>query len=209
MPWINYFFPRRVHFPDSKFNKEIVVLDYGNSATLFSENLIESGPIMTQIWGAGLRRLLPTTFIPQTILLLGLGGGSNALLVARKFPQAKITGVDIDPVMVDIGRKFFGLSRLRNLKIVVADATAYVDHLGSADRFDLILLDCFAGQNFPKKLENLGFLQKLKNHGRYVLINHLWWHGYRSKTLAFMRSLSTRFFFIKTHTRTNTIISLV
>lgn len=209
MSWYHYFFPRKVRFPDSKFNKDILVLDYGNSATLFSENLIESGPIMTQIWTRALRQLLPPTFTPHSILLLGLGGGSNAALVARKFPDAKITGVDIDPVMVEIGRKYFGLSQIKNLEIVVADALKYVDRLGADSQFDLILLDCFVGQNFPAKFEDPDFLQKLKNHGRFVLINHLWWHDYRLKTLAFMRSLSTRFFFVKTHTWTNTIISLV
>lgn len=209
MSWYHYFFPRKVHYPDSKFNKDILVLDYGNSATLFSENLVESGPIMTQIWRKALRKLLPPGFTPHAILLLGLGGGSNAALVARKFPEAKITGVDIDPIMVEIGRKFFGLSRLKNLDIVVADALIYVGHLKATDQFDLILLDCFVGQNFPPAFEDLDFLQKLKNHGRFVLINHLWWHDYRVQTLAFMRSLSTRFFFVKTHTWTNTIISLV
>lgn len=209
MSLINYFFPRKIHYPDTKYNKKINVIDYGTSATLLSENLIESGQIMAHIWGVGINRLLPKTFVPKTVLLLGLAGGSNAHLINKKYPQAKITGVDIDRVMIDIGRKHFGLDKIKNLTLIVADAFLFVKQLKKDAKYDLVLLDCFIGESIPKKLEGLGFLKKLKDHSSFVLINHLYWHEHRAATQRFMRSLSTKFFFVKTHTRTNTIISLV
>ncbi len=209
MSLLNVFFPRRIKYPDSKYNKGIVVVDFGTSATLLSEALIESGAIMSHVWGTGIRRLVPKTFKPASILLLGLGGGSNAQLVSKKYPQAKIVGVDIDPVMIELGKKYFGLGKIKNLEIVTADALNYTNNLKPNDQFDLVLLDCFVGENIPKKLEDPAFLAKLKSHARFVLINHLWWREHKEKTLAFMNALSAHFVIVKTQTQTNTIISLV
>lgn len=164
---------------------------------------------MTQIWQKGLNTFLPRNFHPQKVLLLGLAGGCNAKLINRYYPQAQITAVEIDPAMVEIGNHYFGLQKVNNLHIVIADALDFVNRLKSSDNFDLVLVDCFVGQSIPKKLENLAFIQKLKNHCRFVLINRLWWSKEKDITLNFFRSLSTRFFFIKTHTRTNVLISLV
>lgn len=209
MSILNVFAPRKIKYPNSKYNKGIVVVDFGTSATLLSEALIESGSIMSHVWGTGIKRLIPKSFKPASILLLGLGGGSNAQLVSKKYPQAKIVGVDIDPVMVELGKKYFGLGKIKNLEIVVDDALNYVNKLKPNDQFDLVLLDCFIGENVPKKLGDPVFLRKLKTHARFVLINRLWWREHKAKTLAFMDFLSAHFVVVKTQTKTNTIISLV
>lgn len=203
------FFPKRVRLPDSRFNKNISVLCYPQSNILFVDGLVESGDIMTQIWRKGLKYFLPKHFHPQKVLLLGLAGGCNAKLINHYYPKASITAVEIDPVMIDIGKKYFDLHKVKNLRIVTADALDYVNHLKPTDNYDLVLVDCFVGQSIPKKLENLAFIQKLKNHCRYVLINRLWWSKEKENTLRFFRSLGKQFFFITTHTHTNVLISLV
>lgn len=208
MSFFNYFFPRKIHYPDTKYNKKVFVIDYWSSATLLSENLIESGNIMTQVWRKGLKDLLPHNFTPQTVLLLGLAGGSNATLVRNKYPHAKITGVDIDRQMIEIGKKHFGLNKIKNLELIEADALLFVRDLKS-EIYDLVLVDCFEGEKIPVRLENPVFLKKLKSHARFVLINRLWWYEHKKETGRFFRSLSDKLFFVKTHTRTNTIISLV
>lgn len=209
MSLLRLFFPQKIKIPDSKFNKNMVVIDYLFSTTLLSDNLIESGDIMTHIWSTGIRNLLPKSFTPQTVLLLGLAGGSNARLINKRFPKAKITAVEIDPAMVEIGKKYFAFDKIKNMKIVVEDALDFVNRLGPKDHFDLVLLDCFEGKYIPVKLENLDFIQKLKDHARFTLINRVCWYDHRKSALNFMKSLATRFFFIKTHTRSNLIISLV
>jgi spermidine synthase len=209
MNFFNYFFPKKVRFPDTKFNKNISLLCYPGATVLFVDGLIESGHIMTQIWRKGIRSLLPGVYRPQKVLLLGLAGGCNAHLVNQYFPKAQITAVEIDPVMVDIGQKYFRLNRVKNLDIVIADALDFVKKLQKSDQFDLTLVDCFVGPSIPKKLENISFLQKLKAHSRYVLINRLWYGQEKAVTARFFRSLNPFFFFVKAHTTTNVLISLV
>lgn len=209
MSFLRLFFPQIIKIPGSKYNRDITVIDYLNSTSVIVDGLIESGNIMFQIWGAGMKRLLPKSFIPETVLLLGLAGGSNAKLVNKYYPKAQITAVEIDPLMIDIGKKYFSLDKVKNMNIVIGDALDFANKFTLKDHYDLILVDCFEGKYIPKKLEDLDFVQKLKDHSRYTLINRIHWYDHKKPTMSFLSSLATRFFFIKTHTRSNLIISLV
>lgn len=206
---LNYFLPKTYKFPDSKYNKNISVLNFINSTTLVVGGLVESGDVMTRVWKKALTKLLPKTFKPKKVLLLGLAGGCNAHLVNHYYPESKMTAVEIDPPMIDLGKKYFKLGKVKNLNIVIDDAIEYVKSLNEEDKFDLIMVDCFIGKEIPKKFEAINFLKDLKKHGRFVLINRLWWQEHKTQTSNFFNSLSSRFYYIKTHTISNVIISLV
>jgi spermidine synthase len=209
MSFRHIFFPQTIKFPDTKFNHRISLRRYFLQPTLYVDGLIESGDILTHIWKTGIKKLVPRHFTPRSILILGLGGGSNTLLVSRLYPKARITAVEIDPLMVEIGQKYFGLNKVKNLHIVVADALDFAANLDSHSMYDLILVDCFEGKYIPKKLEDLGFLGTLKDHSRYTLINRIHWYDHHRPTMDFMKSLSTRFVFVTASTMSNLIISLV
>lgn len=205
----NWFFPENIKFPDSKYNKNISIQRFLNSTLLLVDGLIESGDIMTHVWKKGIRSLLPKSFQPKNVLLLGLAGGCNAHLVNQYFPKSNITAIEIDPFMVELGKKYFNLGKVKNLKIVIDDALTYVNQLKDKDQFDLVMVDCFVGIEIPKKLEDVEFLKKLKKHARFVLINRLWWQKEKIITSNFFQSIAPHLFFIKTHTNSNIIISLV
>jgi len=209
MSFLSLFYPQMRKLPDSRFNKNISLLQYLRSTTLFVDGLIESGDIMTTIWKKGIKSLLPKYFRPQKILLLGLAGGCNARLINQYFPKSQITAVEIDPYMVEIGKKYFRLGKVKNMEIVIADALTFVNELKAKDQFDLVMVDCFVGKAIPEKLESVAFFQKLKAHSRYVLVNRLWWYKDKIKSAQVMRNLSPYFFFTKVHTRSNVVISLV
>jgi predicted membrane-bound spermidine synthase len=215
MSFRHIFFPQTIKFPDTNFNHRISLRRYFLQPTLYVDGLIESGDILTHIWKTGIKKLVPQYFTPRSILILGLGGGSNTLLVSHLYPKARITAVEIDPLMVQIGKKYFGLTKVKNLHIIVADALDFARNLkparpvGGSESYDLILVDCFEGKYIPKKLEDLGFLQSLKDHSRYTLINRIHWYDHHRPTMDFMKSLSTRFVFVTARTMSNLIISLV
>lgn len=205
----NIFFPETKKFPDTKYNKNISILRYINSCTLIVDGLIESGDIMTRVWRMGINKLLPKSFAPKKVLLLGLAGGCNAHLVNRVYPRSHITAIEIDPYMVELGNKYFNLKKVKNMNIIISDAIKFANELKDKDQFDLCLVDCFVGKLIPKKLEDIDFLKKLKQHSRYVLINRLWWQEEKKPTLNFFRSISPHFFFVKAHSTSNVVISLV
>lgn len=200
-------FPKTVHYPDTMHNKNISVTKGLGEPTLIVDGLVESGSILTNIWKTGLKKLLPKSFRPQTILLLGLGGGSNANLARQFFPKAHIVAVEIDPLMVEIAKKHYGLEKLKNFKVVIADAVEFVKN--QEDHYDLVLVDCFVGKFIPKKMENLELFKKLHQFSRYTIINRIWFNEHHLDTIFFIRSLSSQFFFVKAHNSTNCLLSLV
>lgn len=83
---------------------------------------------------------------PQQILLLGLGSGTTFQQLRYFFPQATITGVDIDPTMIEIGRKFFGFQPDAQTRVIVADARYALQQ--SSETYDLIAINVTAGSIF-------------------------------------------------------------
>ena len=80
-------------------------------------------------------------------------------MLSQKFPWLKIIGVEIDPVMIDITKEYFGLGDGRNLRIFKTDAQKFIRT--NRSKFDLILVDLFLGPNYPVQFEEAEFLQKL------------------------------------------------
>lgn len=96
---------------------------------------------------------------PRSALLLGLGGGTLAHLLDRRYPGIQMVGVDLDAEVVEFARQHFALD-LANLEVVVGDAFQYVD--GCERAFDFIAVDLFAGYDFQKGALARPFLRKLK-----------------------------------------------
>jgi len=78
----------------------------------------------------------------RNVLLLGLGGGSAARIVRAVAPEARITGVEIDPDVVALARRWFDLDAL-GVNVVIADAREFL--VRTRARYDAILEDCFIG----------------------------------------------------------------
>jgi spermidine synthase len=78
----------------------------------------------------------------RSVLLLGLGGGSAARVVRALAPRARIVGVEIDPSVVRLARRWFDLDAL-GIEVVVEDARAYLERCRR--RFDAVLEDVFVG----------------------------------------------------------------
>ena len=72
----------------------------------------------------------------RSVLLLGLGGGSAARVARALAPRARIVGVEIDPSVVRLARRWFDLDAL-GIEVVVEDARAYLEKCPR--RFDAVL----------------------------------------------------------------------
>ncbi len=95
--------------------------------------------------GGGYWGLMLPPGCPHRALLLGLGGGTVAALLARRCPDVEIVGVDHDPNVLAIARSGFGLDALPHLQVEQADAFAWVAERSTREQeaFDLICLDLF------------------------------------------------------------------
>lgn len=108
------------------------------------------------LWDA----LVPATPAIRRALLLGLGGGTVASVVLRRFPRAAITGVDDDERMLELARGAFGLRRHRALRMVAADAFDFVE--SDTGPYELICVDLFRGLRMPPRVLSERFLLALR-----------------------------------------------
>ena len=97
---------------------------------------------------------------PRSALLLGLGAGTLAHLLTRRFPEVRIVGVDIDARLIAFARQHFDLA-LSNLDIVIGDAFAFV--AGCQNHFDYVAVDLFRGHDFQRGALARAFLRQLRS----------------------------------------------
>lgn len=96
---------------------------------------------------------------PDTVLMLGVGGGTIARMILKKFPDTKITGVEISQEVVDAAIEHLGLGEI-GMDLVIADAFEYVfEH---NETYDLIIVDLYDGYNFPLKCLMPKFIRRLQ-----------------------------------------------
>lgn len=101
----------------------------------------QSGPLVEKLWRDAFNSLTIKQY--SNILVLGLGCGSAIKPLRKKFPDCHITGVEINPEMIEIGKKYFNLNKISNLKIKICDAKKFVSQ--TKQKFDLILVDVYFG----------------------------------------------------------------
>lgn len=96
---------------------------------------------------------------PERALLLGVGGGTLAAILDRRFPGVAMVGIDHDPRVVAIGRQAFHLA-LPNLSVAMADAFAFAAACPAT--FDYIAVDLFNGPARPRETLGRPFLTNLR-----------------------------------------------
>jgi spermidine synthase len=95
------------------------------------------------------------------VALIGLAGGT----VARQFTAIDgpipIDGVELDPKIVDVGRRFFGMTE-PNLEVTVADGRYWM--ATQAKKYDVILVDAYRQPYIPFYLTTREFFEQAKAH---------------------------------------------
>jgi spermidine synthase len=108
----------------------------------------------------------------RSILEIGFGGGRTAWYLHRSLPDVSVTSVELDPTVVDLSRKYFGIKDEPKFTIVNEDGRQFLAHTN--ERYDVILLDAFHGPSVPFHLLTKEFYalaaQRL-NEGGVVLQN--------------------------------------
>ena len=105
------------------------------------------------------RALLPVRR-PASVLILGLGGGTVVHLLRRLWSPISITGVDNDAQVLVLARRHFGLEG-ENTTIVEADAREYVR--GCRQRFDLVIVDLFQGEEIAGFVGQREFIRRARS----------------------------------------------
>lgn len=182
---------------DSEYNGTIQVIRDFSGTRILAGGVSQSGWLVKSVWNSALKKVKQYYPKVDNVLILGLGGGSVAGLAQNYWNEAVITGVDIDPIMVDLGKKYLGLDKVKKLKVEIDDATNWVTKTTKGkDRFDLILVDLYKGANIPKQFKEKEFIKNLikicKSNGA-IAFNHLYSKVEKEKAHGFERVLKELF----------------
>jgi spermidine synthase len=121
---------------------------------------------------------------PQTALILGFGAGSVASILAEelKLAELKMTGVEADPVVIELAKEQFDTSRFRHLQLVNAFAEEFIRQ--DQNEYDLIAVDVFVEDQIPDACQSEDFFQwlrqRLSSKG-LVVFNTMISHGLSGK----------------------------
>lgn len=176
----------------SPFNGELtVVRDLAWGTHIKGGGLTQSGGVAYTIWNTTLKNVAKGGE-RKKVLILGLGGGSIARITNRLWPDAKVRGVDIDPVIVELGSKYLKLPRA--IDVVISDVTAFLKK--DTDAYDLICVDLYQGDTYPAEFETEVFVRTIKKHlspTGIAVFNRLYYGDKRSLAYKFQKTLEQNF----------------
>lgn len=109
----------------------------------------------------------------DSLLILGLGGGAQVKSYNYVYSVNQITAVEIDPLIIDLGKRFFGLNDA-NLTTINEDAFLFFDTTQA--RYDVIIIDSFKEDMFENNCQSPTYFNKINEHlapDGVLLINKL------------------------------------
>lgn len=76
------------------------------------------------------------------ILLVGLGGGILTSYLHQVFPTSIVEAVEIDPAVVEIALKYFGLQISNRCAVHVADGLDFIKQAeAKEEKYDIVIID--------------------------------------------------------------------
>jgi spermidine synthase len=108
------------------------------------------------------------------LAVLGLGGGTIPAFLRAHLQLCRIDVVEIDPIVADIARRFFGFAEDPMLRLYIEDARRFLER--SSGRYDAIIVDCSDAGGIPPHLATREFLLRARGQVAQggVVIGNIW-----------------------------------
>lgn len=171
---LSFFVPVKIHTRNSPVSKTLEVTLNNGQLVLDSKNTNYSYGSLQRILRKGLDYIgFERIRGFNNILVLGVAGGSviKTLVEEVKF-TGTITGVEIDPIVIEIANAYFSLNEIAGLNLVTEDAFEFV--LRTTEKYDLIIIDIFQDTNMPNFLFEEFFINRINfllNVDGFILFN--------------------------------------
>lgn len=168
---------------DSAYHYIQVVRDNGRTELILNEgqaihsiydpnSLLTGGPWDYFMLGTYFRPSQAIEPKPRNVAILGLAGGTAARQMTAAYGMSvDITGVEIDPAILDVAHRYFHLDE-PNVHPVVQDARYWL--ATQAGKYDLIAMDAYRQPYIPFHLTTREFFQLAADHlapGGSVVVN--------------------------------------
>jgi SAM-dependent methyltransferase len=108
----------------------------------------------------------------NSVLEIGCGTGLNLYLLSKRFPDARLEGIDINSGSVEHGNAFFKQQGIQNVKLTIGKA----DRLGFEDKsFDIVLTDAVLMYIGPDKIKEV-VREMIRVTRKTMILNE--WHSF-------------------------------
>ena len=205
---------RKIFYESKTKYNDILVTQENNIITLYSppdtrQTAIDvKNPTLPHLEYA--RNILPGLVLaegPESILMLGLGGGAIPRMLANINSQFFIDIVEIDPEMAAVAEKYFHFKTTDRIRLFINDAFQFLKK--SKKTYDIIIMDAYIGNNLPKSLSSLDFFKEADKHlsNKGVLIANLMTtdRPYYKKMLKKINSAFSEIWLLHAETSSNAI----
>lgn len=97
---------------------------------------------------------------PESILMIGLGGGTMITALSSILPNIKIDIVEMNARVLEIAEKYFYFKQTDNINIFIDNGFDFV--CSSTNKYDYILIDVFSTNYIPREFISQRFVSSLK-----------------------------------------------
>lgn len=97
------------------------------------------------------------------MLVIGLAAGTVSSLWTDVYGPAPITGVELDPAILEVGREWFAMER-PNLTAVAADGRQWLARQDSSQVWDVVLVDAYRVPYIPFHLTTVEWFALVDDH---------------------------------------------
>jgi len=111
---------------------------------------------------------------PRDVLFVGLGGASMPRFFRHHYPQANIDIAEIDPLVVEVARKYFQFAEDERMKVYVKDGRVFLSKCEK--NYDLIVLDAYNSNSIPFHLTTKEFMEEVRRHLKPdgAVVSNIW-----------------------------------
>ena len=102
----------------------------------------------------------------SNVLMIGLGGASVQRSFAHYYPDVRVESVEIDPVVVQVAREYFGFQETATQRVRTEDGRVFLRRTKAT--YDLIIADAYVkgryGSSIPYHLATKEFFEMASEH---------------------------------------------
>ncbi|MEM7620348.1 MAG: fused MFS/spermidine synthase [Pseudomonadota bacterium] len=159
-----------IAFKESKYNNiyiykrgPLITLTFGHNRRFYTETIYDTRDekALPVPYTRYMTLALPYAPKLSSILEIGFGGGRTARYLNLHLPKTQIKSVELDPQVVELAKKYFGIKDSENFAIKVKDGRRYL--IQSSQKWDVIMIDAYRGPFVPFHLLTKEFFQLAKS----------------------------------------------
>lgn len=100
---------------------------------------------------------------PTNLLIIGLAAGTVSELYTNLYGAIPITGIELDPQIIEVGRRYFGMNQ-PNLTAIAADGRRWLAQQPATAQWDVIAIDAYRPPYIPFHLTTVEFFRLVRDH---------------------------------------------